>query len=83
MNERPDALVGKEVDEKKRLMKRLAVSPSWTALYRDNETGALWRESFPWGEAHGGGPSTLERISEREALLEFDITEDDLRDLRR
>ncbi|MGH9199272.1 MAG: Imm27 family immunity protein [Acidimicrobiia bacterium] len=78
MSDDATVFVGDEAQRMVRLMERVASDgPMWTALYRD-EAGVLWKESFPWSERHGGGPAQLEKIDRRQALLEFDVTEEDL-----
>jgi hypothetical protein len=74
-----DVLVGVEAQVKARSLHELARDPAgWTVLYRDPDSGVLWKESYPWPESHGGGPPRLEVISRKRALLEFDVMEEDL-----
>jgi hypothetical protein len=70
---------GHEAHEKAKSMQEIAVDlRDWTVLYRDPVSGSLWKRWQPWPSSHGGGPPRLERIDRRQALLEFDITEEDL-----
>ena len=46
---------------------------NWTVLYRCPDTGTYWKEWYPQGEAHGGGPSELVRISREDAEREFEL----------
>jgi hypothetical protein len=48
-------------------------SYNWRVLWRDPTTGEYWKESFPHSEAHGGGPSKFERITEAQANIEFGL----------
>lgn len=45
----------------------------WTALYQCPETGRLWKEFFPFPEAHGCGPADFIQITVEEARKEFKI----------
>lgn len=46
---------------------------AWTALYRCPKTGELWKRYYPFPESHGGGPARFIKISQDEALKEFDF----------
>jgi hypothetical protein len=72
-------IVGLAAQEKADEMEKLATDLlNWTALFRDPLTGELWKQTFPWPAAHGGGPPQLEITTRQRALLEFDLTEEDL-----
>lgn len=53
-------------------LEELAVNDSeWTVLYRCPVTSIFWKLSYPYPEAHGGGPPDFDQITEKEAMNEF------------
>lgn len=47
-------------------------SSGWQTLYRDSSE-ELWEVTYPQGEAHGGGPRELRRISREDAAATYGI----------
>jgi hypothetical protein len=45
------------------LIKIRANGESWSIAYQCPETQIEWVMDFPYGEAHGGGPPRLRRLS--------------------
>jgi hypothetical protein len=79
MTDDTEVFDGEEAQKKARWMQEVAKdSLNWTILYRDPASGTLWKRWLPWPSSHGGGPPRLERIDRHQALLEFDIIEEDL-----
>jgi hypothetical protein len=72
-NEPPKRLHGEEGQAFARthLVQLKLDSTNWRVLWRNPRTGELWKEYFPYPEAHGGGPSEFVRITEEEAKKEF------------
>jgi len=61
-------LVGAEAEEyaHKHLIKIRSNGVLWKIEYQCPETGMRWVMDFPYGEAHGGGPPRLRRLSPSE-----------------
>ena len=43
----------------------------WVRLHRNSSTGIYWELSYPQGELHGGGPPTLETLTEDEVVQRY------------
>jgi hypothetical protein len=46
----------------------------WETLYIDDNDSRYWELSYPDGEMHGGGPSTLVCLSLEEATKKYHIS---------
>lgn len=46
---------------------------NWSALYRNPDDGSYWELTYPQSHTHGGGPPTLQRISENDARKRYRI----------
>jgi len=44
----------------------------WVQLYREPDSGRLWKKEYPESNQHGGGPPSLLLIDKGEAILQFD-----------
>jgi hypothetical protein len=53
------------------LMKIKTDAVHWQTLWKNPQTGELWKEFFPMPEMHGGGPPVFIKITEQEAKSEF------------
>lgn len=76
---RPQAVEGRAAQEMAKRLRELAKDDYWwTTLFIDDRTGELWRMWFPQSEMHGGGPPSLEPISNEEARRQFLVEPGDL-----
>ncbi|MCB1948201.1 Imm27 family immunity protein [Nitrosomonas sp.] len=46
---------------------------NWSALYKNPDDGSYWELTYPKSHMHGGGPPTLQRISEDEAYNRYNV----------
>jgi len=71
----PTRLCGSEGEAfaKQNLVQIKVDASNWKALWKNPQTGELWKECFPHSELHGGGPAEFEQISEEEARSEFNL----------
>ena len=58
------------------VLQKICDSPTegaWESLFQDPTDGRYWEQVFPNSSMHGGGPPTLQYISELEAKKKYDI----------
>jgi hypothetical protein len=54
--------------------KQIAVDGNnWSALYKNPDDGSYWELTYPKSYMHGGGPPTLQRISEDDAYKRYSV----------
>jgi hypothetical protein len=46
---------------------------NWSALYKNPDDGIYWELIYPKSYMHGGGPPTLQKLSERDAYKKYNI----------
>ena len=46
---------------------------NWSALYKNPDDGSYWELTYPQSHMQGGGPPTLQRISENDACGRYSI----------
>ncbi|MGJ0515579.1 MAG: Imm27 family immunity protein [Methylomicrobium sp.] len=46
---------------------------NWSALYKNPDDRSYWELTYPKSYMHGGGPPTLQRISEVEAYKRYSL----------
>jgi hypothetical protein len=54
---------GAEAQDYAKHLRQVSIdSAKWEVTYRCPLTGRLWKEIYPFAEAHGGGPPRLIRL---------------------
>ena len=61
----------REAFVKQGLMQLKIDALNWRVLWKNPQTGELWKEYFPHSEMHGGGPAEFVKITEKDAKVEF------------
>lgn len=46
-------------------------SSGWEILYKDPHDGRFWELTYPQSELHGGGPPTLQCLSDESTKLKY------------
>lgn len=55
-------------------LKKISADKSgWEILYQDPNDKRYWVLTYPKSERHGGGPPTLQTLSQADAQLKFNI----------